>query len=71
MNTATFGSFSEERFAVQGALATPASSRGGGTGTTSSLRPPLHSTFSVLPTIDTPALSDNDADLFDSNSDPE
>ena len=48
MNTATFGSFSEERFAVQGALATPASSRGGGTATTLSLRPPPHSVYSVL-----------------------
>ena len=63
--------FSEEGSAVKGILKTPASSGKGGAATIASHHPPFHSAFSVLPTTDTAALSDDDADLFDSNSDLE
>ena len=66
-----FGDFSQKRLAVASALATPARSESAVAPATSSLRPPAHQAFSVLPLLDLQAPSDDDDDLFSSPSETE
>ena len=69
--TGLLGTFSDKREAVRSALATPACLGAGGTAVVASNRPPPFTAFSVLPSMDFQAPSDDNADLFEFSSDAE